>query len=58
MVTKNNMTSSASMEIEIVPGNPPIISPIALENRYKPDTGFTINGNYLVNINLFLIFPC
>ena len=58
MVTKNNMTSSASMEIEIVPGNPPIISPIALENRYKPDTGFTINGNNLGNINLFLIFPC
>ena len=43
-VTKNNMTSSADLEIEIIPGNPPTISPIALQRRYNPDQGITVNG--------------
>ena len=43
-VTKNNMTSSADLEIEIIPGNPPTISPIVLQSKYKPDQGFTINA--------------
>ena len=50
MVSKNNMTSTASMEIQIVPGNPPIISPIALENRFNPGTGFTINSKKTLKI--------
>ena len=43
-VTKNNMTSSADLEVEIIPGNPPTISPIVLQSKYKPDEGFTINA--------------
>ena len=43
-VTKNNMTSSADLEVEIIPGNPPTISPIVLQSKYKPDQGFTINA--------------
>ena len=43
-VTKNNMTSSAELEIDIIPGNPPTISPIVLQSKYKPDEGFTINA--------------
>ena len=43
-VSKSNMTSSASMMIEIIPGSPPTISPLALQSKYKPDQGFTVNA--------------
>ena len=32
--------------MEIITGNPPTISPIALQRRYNPDQGLTVNGEY------------
>ena len=31
-------------QVEIITGNPPTISPIALQRRYNPDQGITVNG--------------
>ena len=43
-VTKNNASSEASVEVVVIPGSPPTISPIALQSKYKPDQGVTINA--------------
>lgn len=43
-VSKKNMSSSAEVEVEVVPGNPPTISPIALESRYNPAHSIIINS--------------
>ena len=43
-VTKNNGSSKASVEVVVIPGSPPTISPIALQSKYKPDQGFTVNA--------------
>ena len=59
-VSKGNLSSEASMglgqtlssssshtnvtQVEIITGNPPTISPIALQRRYNPDQGITVNG--------------
>ena len=43
-VSKGNLSSSADLEVEIVPGNPPTISPITLQSRYNPDEAITINS--------------
>ena len=45
-VSKNNMTSVESMEVIIIPGSPPTISPVALQRRYNPDEGITVNGEF------------
>ena len=31
-------------QVEIITGNPPTISPSALQRRYNPDQGITVNG--------------
>ena len=43
-VSKRNLSSSAVLEVEVVPGNPPTISPIALQSRYNPAASITINS--------------
>ena len=45
-VSKNNMTSMESMEVIIIPGSPPTISPVALQRKYNPDEGITVNGEF------------
>lgn len=61
-VSKNNMSSTSSMEIEVIPGSPPTISPIALQSKYKPDEGFTVNGKLLLIVrqllDICIIFSC
>ena len=43
-VSKRNLSSLAVLEVEVVPGNPPTISPIALQSRYNPAASITINS--------------
>ena len=43
-VSKGNLSSSAVLEVEVVPGNPPTISPITLQSRYNPAEAITINS--------------
>ena len=43
-VSKGSKSDSASMMVEVTPGNPPVISPIDTEDRYNPTEGFTIKG--------------
>ena len=46
-VTKNNLTSVESMEVIIILGSPPTIAPIALQRKYNPNKGITVNGKLL-----------
>ena len=45
-VSKNNLSSVESMEVIIIPGSPPTISPVALQRKYNPDEGITVNGEF------------